>query len=58
MIEIKGYKKKSYFVDGETGEHLGNYCRCCATLIRAPSNRWPYSLYKHTLTKKHIKNNI
>lgn len=56
-IEVKGFGNKGKFVDKDTGTSYGNYCPVCETIIRAPSNAWPHSLWKHTQSQKHQRNN-
>ena len=53
---LKGFGNKSVFVDID-GNEYNNYCPACKSSIRAPSNAWPNSLWNHSNTKKHIRNN-
>ena len=53
---LKGYGNKSKFVDEDKKEY-NNFCPSCKCSLRAPSNAWPKSLWIHSLTKKHLRNN-
>jgi len=60
---VLSYYKDSYKPSGKTDKGGRWYpdelesCSCC-TSVRSPSRSWPWSLWKHCNTLKHIKNRI